>query len=81
MYKRLPIRTLLTLSCLALSVPLHAESGPSDDAGPRMTFSGFGTLGALYTQGNGAAFIRDITQPQGSSNQGLSWKTDSRLGI
>lgn len=82
MFKRLPFA--VAIACLTLHAPLHAESeaatGDEDNIG-RFTFSGFGTLGAVHTRGNGAAFIRDITQPKGASNRGLSWETDSRFGI
>ncbi len=67
-----------TLTRLAFSAPLHADAG---EDGTRVRFSGFGTLGLAHTQGDGAAFIRDLTQPKGAANRGLSWELDSRLGV
>lgn len=70
--------TLTGLLGLALSLPALAEA---DDIAGRVNFSGFGTLGFTHTQGDGAAFIRDLTQPKGAANRGLSWELDSRLGV
>lgn len=69
---------LAALACLALCSTAAAASG--DDA-PPVRFSGFGTLGGLHTQGDGAGFIRDLAQPHGSDNRGISWHQDTRLGI
>ncbi len=79
MPKRKPIVQFATLmSYIAFSAPLHAEGGTPEKL---VTFSGFGTLGAVHNQGDGSAFSRDITQPNGASNRGLFWATDSRIGI
>jgi len=72
------IAQLALLACLAFSTPLHAES---DDGTPKVNFSGFGTLGFAHTQGNGAAFERDMSQPKGATNRGLFWELDSRIGV
>ncbi len=75
----LPIAHLAALlSCLFLSAPLHAEKGATEQL---VTFSGFGTLGTVHNQGDGSAFSRDITQPNGATNRGLFWEVDSRIGL
>ncbi len=88
-------RLKLTLSLLGLiSLGAHAQTAPSDtnpnpsdvdatsmtESSP-IRFSGFGTLGAVHVRGNGATFIRDMTQPKGANNQGISFDIDSRLGL
>lgn len=82
MLKRSPIACLTLIACLAFSPSLRAES---EDASPSLekawTFSGFGTLGAVHNQGSGSSFIRDITEPKGATNKGLSWQVDSRVGF
>jgi hypothetical protein len=70
------------ISCLAFSPALRAET----DQEPLIlekdiTFRGFGTVGLVHAQANGATFIRDITEPKGATNQGLSWQTDTRVGF
>lgn len=78
MFKRKPIGLLLTLSAFALHAPAGAASNPEESP---LRFSGFGTLGAVHNQGDGAAFIRDITQPKGATNRGISFDLDSRVGV
>ena len=65
------------------TAPTTAPSDASGDISetPAFSFSGFGTLGLAHTQGHGAAFIRDLTQPRGASNRGLSFAQDSRIGV
>ena len=73
---------LLFLPLMMTGAATHAEGGNSNaNAREYVRFSGFGTLGAVHTRGDGAAFIRDITQPQGADNRGPSWKTDTRFGV
>ncbi|MBV2235682.1 MAG: porin [Sterolibacterium sp.] len=67
-----------------LSTSLTVASGSSSAMEPEdasLRLSGFGTLGMAHTQGDGAAFIRDITQPKGATNRGISFDLDTRLGI
>lgn len=74
------LSTLATLTALATFVAptaLHAQT----DETTRVKFSGFGTLGVVHTQGDGAAFVRDMSQFHGATNRGLFWETDTRLGI
>ncbi len=48
---------------------------------PPATASLFGTLGVTHASAGGGAFVRDITQPHGADNRGLSWAQDTRLGF
>jgi hypothetical protein len=43
--------------------------------------NGFGTLGGVYNTSDQASFIRDKAQPDGPRDDGISWETDSRIGI
>ena len=74
---RTRLAALTLLSCLAHTAPLHAE----EDSAPRVLFSGFGTLGLVHTQGDGASFSRDMGQVRGATNRGVFWETDSRIGL
>ena len=75
---RASIAPLLLASLLAFSLPLHAES---EETEPQVRFSGFGSLGFVHNHGDGSAFIRDLTQPDGATNKGLFWEIDSRVGV
>ncbi len=73
---------LALMSCLAWSGPLYAEHETDEQTTDQLvTFSGFGTIGAIHNQGDGAAFFRDLTEAKGVTNKGLSWEIDSRIGI
>lgn len=75
-----PLRqTLVTLFGLSFAFNLYAQENTNETS--RINFSGFGTLGASHVRGDGAAIIRDLTQPKGADNRGISWEQNSRLGI
>jgi len=62
-------------ACLASPDP-RAETLSSD----RLSVNGFGTLGGVYSDSDTAAFIRDLSQPEGAID-GWSAEVDSRLGL
>lgn len=78
MSKQSAIVRLVLLFSFFFNTSLHAEPGKVDKF---ITFSGFGTIGAVHNQGQGSAFVRDITEPNGAKNKGLSWEIDSRVGL
>ncbi len=78
MIKRQLALLLITMASLACNALAQTTSIAEESV---LRFSGFGTLGAVHTDSGGAAFIRDITQPKGASNRGVSFDTDSRLGV
>lgn len=57
----------------------HAALLPSTSA-PTLTLHGFGTLGVVRSSDEGAAFVRDLSQPDGP---GRDWsaRVDSLLGL
>ena len=84
-FKHSPSLITLALLCgLAAHTPAQAQvstqTSPTEDR-PAIRFSGFGTLGGVHVQGNGVTFIRDMTQRKGANNRGISFDTDSRLGL
>lgn len=79
MKKRYPLLSIISL--LTLATAGHAETNPAFEDHLGIRFSGFGTVGAIHAQADGATFTRDITQPKGTDNRGLDFKLDSRLGI
>lgn len=82
MLKRPPIACLALISCLAFSSSLRAETEQEPLSLEKdLTFSGFGTVGVVHAAAKGATFIRDITEPKGATNRGLSWETDTRFGF
>ncbi|MBP9714061.1 MAG: hypothetical protein KBD60_10280 [Sterolibacterium sp.] len=79
---------LASLALLPAAAQTSTPASPAADENvtpfqepPQIRFSGFGTLGGVHVRGNGAAFIRDLTQPKGARNQGVSFDIDSRLGL
>lgn len=82
MLKRPPAACLALISCLVFSSSLRAETEQEPlSLEKSWSFSGFGTIGLVHAQANGATFVRDITEPKGATNRGLSWETDSRVGF
>ncbi|SMB25292.1 conserved exported protein of unknown function [Sterolibacterium denitrificans] len=71
---------LIALSVSSLALNASSSAAADLDSSP-IRLSGFGTVGMAHTQGDGAAFIRDITQPKGASNRGVSFDLDTRLGV
>lgn len=80
-YTRYTQLTLLTLTALT-ALALHTPAAADDTTGVNpLRISGFGTLGGTHVRGDGAYFVRDITQPKGAGNRGITFETDSRLGL
>lgn len=73
MYARLPFLSLLTAS-LACGAA-HADT----KFGERVTFRGFGTLGAVTTDNGDAEFVRDGSLA-GAKNR-INWNVDSKVGL
>ena len=73
------IAAVVALTVLASTPPAVAE--PTANEYLPVAFSGFGTFGVAHTQGDGAGFIRDMAQPKGANNRGLSWELDTRIGV
>jgi len=53
----------------------------AQDSDSMVSISGFGTLGAVYHELDGAEFRRDVSQPNGAKAYQLSTDTDSMLGL
>jgi hypothetical protein len=53
----------------------------AQDREPLFSVSGFGTLGAVYHERDGAQFRRDVAQPSGAQAYQLSTDVDSMLGV
>ncbi len=81
-FLRQTIAVLMSLGFM-LTAQAQADGNESDPPLPSsaIRLSGFGTLGAIHNRGNGAAVVRDLTQPKGADNRGISWIQDSRLGL
>lgn len=77
-HERPSLLIALLASGFAFNAP--ASTAAELDSSP-IRLSGFGTIGMAHTQGDGAAFVRDITQPKGANNRGISFDLDTRLGI
>ncbi len=75
-------RIAALLSCLTFGATAQAETANDAEASQEMVrFSGFGTLGMVHNRGDGSNFVRDISQPKGATNRGVSFDVDSRLGL
>ncbi|ART63920.1 porin [Kushneria marisflavi] len=68
---------LLTTLLLIGSTAAQAQTHLLED---RVTISGFGTAGLIHSDQGKADFVRDTGQPKGAE-QGLSARTDTRLGL
>jgi len=70
------------LACLTLTFapPGWAQNVAGNAEPPRITWHGFGTLGAVRTTDDHVQFVRDLSQPDGA---GAQWngRVDSLLGI
>ena len=69
---------------VAMAAFLSATVMPAamaQESAPLFSFSGFGTLGAVYHERDGAQFRRDVAQPSGASAYQLSTDVDSMLGV
>ena len=78
----LKINAALSVSLLAATFAFGINNScAAEQEYPAIRFSGFGTIGMAHTQGDGAAFVRDITQPKGADNRGVSFELDSRVGV
>lgn len=75
---KLPLSCIIPILGLTLAIPAFAQE---TDTPQHVSFRGFGSLGAVHTRGDGAVFLRDSSQPDGAGNRGLTWKTDSRIGV
>jgi hypothetical protein len=73
---KIPLVILLVLACTSRCLPALA-----DDAKPLVSFSGFGTLGAVYHNEDGVEFRRDVSQPDGAKGGQVSFLPDSMLGV
>jgi len=69
------IRTALAL---ALCLPCAIASATAGER--RLTFGGFGTLGALYHDAEGLEYRRSSTQPHGAEADKVNLAVDSLLG-
>lgn len=78
MHKPSTLLPAILFSSFTLAALPGAAAEPGDSP---IRLSGFGTIGMTHTQGDGAAFIRDITQPKGATNRGVSFELDTRLGV
>lgn len=68
--------TVLIAALLLCSPPARAENSSP------VSLSGFGTVGALYNDSDGAAYSRDMSQPIGTAKaKRWSFKPDSMLGV
>ena len=72
MKKRSPLPVVV---CLAMAWPGLAQEGAKP-----WTFSGFGTLGLVRGSSGQAAFIRDLSQPNGADRTVQS-RQDTRVGL
>ena len=79
-YKSVLSRTALALLATFVGA-LPAMAEPAANEYLPVAFRAFGTLGIAHTQGDGAGFIRDMSQPKGADNRGLDWQLDTRLGV
>jgi hypothetical protein len=76
--KKFPRRPLLAALSLALAGFAHADEA----AGPKWSFSGFGTLGAAHTNEKNADFVGGIFQPNGvGHSRSTATTVDSKLGV
>lgn len=83
MLKHVQRAALAGLTGLAFCTPLQAGTAAPATTEERqyIDFSGFGTVGAIHNRGDGAQMIRDLTQPKGAANRGITWETDTRIGF
>lgn len=68
----------LAVAVLALSTSCHADA---DVGERRVTFGGFGTLGAVYHAEDGFEYRRSASQPSGARAGELDFATDSLAGV
>lgn len=73
--KRQLLFLILFLSALAQGAEARANA-----LSERLALSGFGTFALIQSDNDQAGFVRDIGQPKGA-NEGVSVRTDSRLGL
>ena len=60
---------------------LHAPTALGQAAWPNITFSGYGTLGAVHSGDDQADYLVDAFKPNGPGySRDVSWDVDSRLG-
>jgi hypothetical protein len=80
--RRLVLPWAALAACLFVMWPALAWSIDGTAVTDRPVFSlhGFGTLGATRSNTNNAQFVRDLSQPEGASNQWTA-KVDTLLGI
>lgn len=76
--KRLPAALAV---CALASLPLHASAAPDDASAPSWKLSGFGTLGAVYSDARSADFTASVLRANGAGyTRAWSPDVDSRLG-
>jgi hypothetical protein len=79
-----PLRLSATLAAtLLLGCRMAAAAGPAaDDASPRWTFGGYGTLGVAHSSENAADFTANAINP-GDAGHSRAWSpaVDSRVGM
>lgn len=68
------------LMVLALGLPFPADAEVSSDAHPHFSLRGFGTLGLTRSSSDQAEFVRDLSQPDGTSG-GWEGNVDSIFGL
>ncbi|BBN87217.1 hypothetical protein [Azospira sp. I09] len=67
---------------LCLPLPAAADAADSLENEPaRLHLRGFGTLGLTRSSADGADFVRDLSQPRGTSGGNWSSRVDSVLGL
>jgi hypothetical protein len=79
-HRRTPFRTTLLagLAAAALQAPhAHAQAW-----WPQVTFSGYGTVGAVHSDNDRADYLVDAFKPNGPGHsRDVSWDVDSRLAL
>jgi predicted porin len=71
-----------TLLAALAAGALHAPAALGQGAWPQLTFSGYGTLGAVHSDNAQADYLVDAFKPNGPGRtRDLSWDVDSRLGL
>jgi len=71
----------LTPQAVLAAFLLVTVSAQAQEADPRFTLSGFGSLGAVYHNTEDVKYRRDVAQPKGARAGELSTDVDSMLGL
>jgi hypothetical protein len=74
------VTSAVTASMLALATVMGHVDAAIDTSDQYVTFSGFGTLGVVYSGYNEADFIANVVQPRGAGHSSWTATLDSDLG-